>query len=182
MPVAMSAGETGVGCGGIDGGTVGSDGLPDMPGTPPSGPYAGIGLPDGVWPNGPEGIPDMAAPSGLGVGRGGDRMTGAANAGEPTLVCGSALPQLRQYFMPGGFSPRHTTHSPGNPWAGDGVCPWACARELPQFRQNDDPVGLSWPHIEQRIVPLTLNPIQVSQQPQGSGMGAGLFATPGRSC
>ena len=54
--------------------------------------------------------------------------------------------------------------------------------ELPQFRQNDYPAGLSWPHFEQRIgplsVPLTLNPIQVSQQPQVSGMGAGRFATP----
>jgi hypothetical protein len=50
--------------------------------------------------------------------------------------------------------------------------------ELPQFRQNDDPAGLSWPHFEQRIVPLSLNPLQVSQQPQVSGMGAGRFATP----
>ena len=30
----------------------------------------------------------------------------------------------------------------------------AAASELPQFRQNDDPGGLSWPHIEQRIGPL----------------------------
>ncbi|HEX7836057.1 MAG TPA: hypothetical protein VF469_01275 [Kofleriaceae bacterium] len=49
---------------------------------------------------------------------------------------------------------------------------------LPQFKQNDDPAGLSWPHIEQRIVPLTLNPIQVSQQPLSTGMGASRFATP----
>ena len=55
IPVAMSAGDTGVGCGGIDGGTVGSGGSPDMPGTPPSGPYAGNGLADGVRPSGPEG-------------------------------------------------------------------------------------------------------------------------------
>src|SRR5262245_53478600 len=101
----MSAGEIGVVCGGIDGGTVGSD-LPDIPGMSPSGPYAGIGLADGAWPIGPDGIPDIAAPSGLGVGPGRERTRGAF-AGAPAL-CGSALPQLRQYFMPGGFSPRHT--------------------------------------------------------------------------
>jgi len=67
----------------------------------------------------------------------------------------SALPQLRQNFMPGGFSPRHTLQvlDVGNPWGRAGVCPNAGANELPQFRQNDDPGGLSWPHIEQRIGP-----------------------------
>jgi hypothetical protein len=183
MPVGMSAGDTGDGDGGIDGGTVGSAGLLPIPGMPPSGPYAGTAPGGGVGdPIGPEGIPDSAAPSGLGVGPGRGRPIGVPNAGAPGLVTGSALPQLRQNFMPSGFSPRHTTQMPGNPGAGGGVCATACARELPQFRQNDDPVGLSWPHIEQRIVPLTLNPIRVSQQPQGSGMGASRFATPRRSC
>jgi len=86
------------------------------------------------------------------------------------------VPQLRQNFMPDGFSPRHNVHTtmPGNPDGAGGV--WAM--ELPQFRQNDEPPGLSWPQIEQRIVPLTLNLIQVSQQPQVSGMRAGRFATP----
>jgi hypothetical protein len=65
----------------------------------------------------------------------------------------------------------------GNPGAGIWVGAYACASELPQFRQNDDPAGLSWPHIEQRIVSPTLNPIQVSQQPEGTGMGTGWFAT-----
>lgn len=67
----------------------------------------------------------------------------------------SALPQLRQNFMPGGFSPRQTLQvfDVGNPCGGRGVCPNAGANELPQFRQNDDPGGLSWPHIEQRIGP-----------------------------
>jgi hypothetical protein len=58
--------------------------------------------------------------------------------------------------MPGGFSPRHTPQMLGNPGAADGVCAKACGpavNELPQFKQNDDPGGLSWPHIEQRIVP-----------------------------
>ncbi len=62
-----------------------------------------------------------------------------------------ALPQLRQNFMPGGFSPRQTLQMLGNPAARGGVCARAGAIELPQFRQNDDPGGLSWPHIEQRI-------------------------------
>jgi hypothetical protein len=66
--------------------------------------------------------------------------------------------------MLAGFSPRQTPHTemPGNPCGEPGVCAKACAlepaepdeRELPQFRQNDDPAGLSWPHFEQRIVPL----------------------------
>jgi len=129
-------------------------------------------------------MPGIGPPIGLDIGTGPGRPE-PMNAGDPALICASALPQLRQNFMPGGFSPRHTPHTEmlGNPCAGGGVCANACApvpglSELPQFRQNDDPAGLSWPHIEQRIGPLTLNPIQVSQQPQGSGMRAGWFATP----
>jgi hypothetical protein len=69
----------------------------------------------------------------------------------------------------------------GNPGVADGVCAKApAASELPQFKQNDDPGGLSWPHIEQRIVPLTLKPF--SQQRTEAGMGAGRFATPWRPC
>lgn len=81
----------------------------------------------------------------------------------------SAPPQLRQNFIPGGFSPRHAGQIVGNPGPEPGVWAKACgadavgASELPQFRQNDEPAGLSWPHIEQRIVPLTLNPYGVSQ-------------------
>jgi hypothetical protein len=96
----------------------------------------------------------------------------------PAAAAGSALPHWRQYFIPTGFSPRHTPHTmPGNPCAAAGVGAKA-ASELPQFKQNDDPGGLSWPHIEQRIVSPTLNPIQVSPQPPATGMGAGRFATP----
>jgi hypothetical protein len=73
--------------------------------------------------------------------------TGIADGGAPA----SALPQLRQNFMPAGFSPRHTPHTVGNPGPCAGVCPNAGANELPQLRQNADPDGLSWPHIEQRI-------------------------------
>jgi hypothetical protein len=64
--------------------------------------------------------------------------------------CASDAPQLRQNFMPGGFSPRHIWQIVGNPAAGAGVCA-AEARALPQFKQNDAPGRLSWPHTEQRI-------------------------------
>jgi len=80
----------------------------------------------------------------------------------------SAAPQLRQNFIPGGFSPRHTPQITGNPGAAAGVWTYggaagAADSELPQLRQNDDPAGLSWPHIEQRIGPLGLNRRRVSQ-------------------
>ncbi len=80
--------------------------------------------------------------------------TGTADGTPPA----SAEPQLLQNFIPGGFSPRHTPHTVGNPAAGAGVCPNAGASELPQLRQNADPGGLSWPHIEQRIGPLMVEP------------------------
>lgn len=136
---------------------LGSD---DMPGI---GPRVGLGAGTGTGP-------------GTGIGPGGP--IGPPNAGDPGLGCASALPQLRQNLIPGGFSPWHTPHTetPGNLCHAGGVCP--CARELPQFRQNDAPDGLSWPHFEQRIVPLTVNPIQVSQQLNLAGMGSGRFATP----
>lgn len=172
MLVDMSPSAAGDGDGGIDGGTVGS-GSPAIHGVPPSGPYAGTAPtggpagdpPDGIppigpdWspvsgpagnpPIGPDGIPGIGPPSGAGVGPG--LPIGPAYAGRPALVPGSALPQLRQNFIPGGFSPRQAPHTEvlGNPCAGPGVCPKACAledpmeSELPQFRQNDDPAGLS---------------------------------------
>jgi hypothetical protein len=156
------------------------------PGSPPIGPDASPASgPEGNPPIGPEGIPGIGPPL-AGVDPG--RPIGPPYAGRLALVPGSALPQLRQYFIPGGFSPWHVpqTEMAGNPCADPGVCAKACApdkpeSELPQFRQNDDPIGLSWPHFEQRIIPiipLSLNPVQVSQQPQVSGMGAGRFATP----
>ena len=80
----------------------------------------------------------------------------------------SAEPHARQNFIPGGFWPWHTPQITGNPAAPDAV--WtdggatgAADSELPQLRQNDDPAGLSWPHIEQRIGPLGLNRRRVSQ-------------------
>jgi hypothetical protein len=102
---------------------------------------------------------------------------GATSGGGGPPVVASALPQLRQNFMPGGFSPRQTPHTLGNPGAAEGVCANEGASELPQFRQNDDPDGLSWPHIEQRIGPLTLKPHPVSQHQGGTGMAPGRFAT-----
>jgi hypothetical protein len=81
--------------------------------------------------------------------------TPAPIAGDPGVVWPRPVPQLRQNFMPGGFSPRHIgqmTLAAGNPAAMGGVCAGTSA--LPQFRQNDDPGGLSWPQTEQRISPL----------------------------
>jgi hypothetical protein len=105
---------------------------------------------------------------------------GTAEGGAPA----SALPQLRQNFIPGGFSPRQTPHTVGNPAGAAGVCPNAGASELPQLRQYADPDGLSWPHIEQRIAigPPSLNPCPVSQHHAVSGMGPGRFATPSAPC
>jgi hypothetical protein len=56
-------------------------------------------------------------PGTAGIGPGPGRAPGA-NPGPPG--CASAVPQLRQNFIPAGFSPRHTLHTtvPGNPWAG----------------------------------------------------------------
>jgi hypothetical protein len=73
-----------------------------------------------------------------------------ACAGEPGEVC-SVAPQLRQNFIPAGFSPRHAPQMAGNPPAGAGVCVGGGASALPQFKQNDDPGGLWWPQAEQRI-------------------------------
>lgn len=137
------------------------------------------------FPTGPAGLRPTGGTAAVGIDASGDgkdggsvgsnpagagRTSGLANAGVAGLSAASGAPQLRQYFIPGGFSARHLPHSDalGNPCGTAGVC----ARELPQFRQNDDPSGLSWPHIEQRIGPLTLNPNQVSQQPRSLGNGA----------
>jgi hypothetical protein len=134
------------------------------------------------------GAPNAGAPIGGGDIIGGGT-PGAPRPGAPITGIAddavSALPQLRQNFMPGGFSPRHTPQIVGNPGGGAGVWPWAwgpAANELPQFRQNDDPAGLSWPHIEQRIGPLTVYPWRVSQQPLVSGMASGRFATHQPTC
>jgi hypothetical protein len=118
-----------------------------------------------------------------GIGPGGG--IGGIGPGGGVAIALRALPQLRQNFMPGGFSPRQTEHRLGNPWAGGGVWPKAGAAgasELPQFKQNDDPGGLSWPHIEQRISPLALIPRRVSQQHAVSGMASRRFATHDASC
>ena len=113
-----------------------------------NGPGGGIAI-------GPCGIaiaPRGDAAGGLAIGPpGGIPIGGATSGGGGPPVAASALPQLRQNFMPGGFSPRQTPHTLGNPGAPEGVCANEGASELPQFRQNDDPDGLSWPHIEQRI-------------------------------
>lgn len=65
----------------------------------------------------------------------------AANDGEPGVVCARVAPQLRQNFMPGGFSPRQAPHFTSNPALGAGVVGGG-AIALPQFRQNDEPIGL----------------------------------------
>jgi hypothetical protein len=58
----------------------------------------------------------------------------------------NTVPQLRQNFMPGGFSARQAGQVAGNPAPAPGVCPAkpaAPASWLPQLRQNIEPGGLS---------------------------------------
>jgi len=186
-------------CGGTLGGIVGGRSACCALGRGTDGSGPGIGAPigpGGGMPIGPGGGMPIGPGGGMcgeAIGPGGGMCGAAPIAGGDaigpdgasivagTLGCDapSALPQLRQNFMPGGFSPRHTLQilGVGNPWPRAGVCPNAGASELPQLRQNDDPGGLSWPHIEQRIGPLTLNPLGVSQQHRVSGMAPGRFAT-----
>jgi hypothetical protein len=85
---------------------------------------------DGKPPIGPDGIPGIGPPMAAiaaDIGPGGPDITtgaaigpGRAPAGDPGPDRGSALPQLRQNFIPAGFSPRHTAQieAPGNPGAG----------------------------------------------------------------
>jgi hypothetical protein len=76
-----------------------------------------------------------------------------AKEGEPGVVCCNVAPQLRQNFIPGGFSPRHAPQITDNPAPGPGVCAvGGGASALPQFRQNDEPTGLWWPQLEQRSI------------------------------
>ena len=121
---------------------------------------------------------------GLAIGPGGAICIGGATSGGGAAGrARAAPPQLRQNFMPGGFSPRHTLQMSGNPARRRRESARTTgASELPQFRQNDEPDGLSWPHIEQRIGPLTLNPHRVSQTSAAAGMAPGRFATPRAPC
>jgi hypothetical protein len=105
--------------------------------------------------------------------------TAGANAGDPGVVASDA-PQLRQNFMPGGFSPRHEPQMTGNPAAPAGVCAGAAASAVPQFKQNDDPGGLWWPQAEQRSISPLLP--RVSRKGQRWEMVQGRFATRLASC
>ena len=120
--------------------------------------------------------------AGVANGPGGGMPGGGAIIGAPTAGVGgwSAVPQFRQNFMPGGFSPLHDVQIVGNPAAAPGVCAGAAASAEPQFKQNDDPGGLWWPQAEQR----SINPLwsRVSLKPWRSGMAPGRFATPDTSC
>src|SRR5262245_11962286 len=116
--------------------------------------------------------------SGAGVANGpGGGIADGAIIGAPTATgpAASDTPQLRQNFMPGGFSPRHALQIVGNPPLAAGVCASAAASALPQFKQNDDPGGLWWPQAEQR----SIDPLwhRVSRKARRSGMAHGLFAT-----
>jgi hypothetical protein len=73
-------------------------------------------------------------------------------AGEPGVVWPSVAPQLRQNFMPAGFSPRQAPQITGNPAPPGEVCVGGGAIAVPQFKQNDDPGGLWWPQAEQRSI------------------------------
>jgi hypothetical protein len=116
------------------------------------GPEGAEAKPGGGVANGPGG--GIRGPPGGGAIIGAP--TAGANDGAPGVVCASAAPQLRQNFIPGGFSPRHEGQITGNPPAAAGVGAGAAAASaVPQFKQNDDPGGLWWPQAEQRsITPL----------------------------
>ena len=137
----------------------------------PPGAFA-IGIGAGVA-NGPGG--GMPPP-------GGD-IIGAPTAG-PGANAGAALasdaPQLRQNFIPGGFSPRQLPQITGNPPPPPGVCAGAAASAVPQFKQNDDPGGLWWPQAEQRSITPLLP--RVSRKASTWEMARGRFATGGASC
>ncbi len=169
-PDGCVIGWTGIGVGTADGGAIAGKAIAVAAigialigggaiggGAMPGAPYAGGG---GPIPGAPYAGPVPGAPYPGGA------IGGGTSPGDDMP---SAPPQLRQNFMPGGFSPRHAPQIVGNPGPGAGVWAKACggdaagARELPQLRQNDEPAGLSWPHIEQRIGPLSLNPLRVSQ-------------------
>jgi hypothetical protein len=79
-----------------------------------SGPWDGIiGVPidgPGAEPGGTIGVPIDGPP-----------IPGPGGAMGDGLGWASALPQLRQNFMPGGLSPWQTEHGAGNPGGGAGV-------------------------------------------------------------
>jgi hypothetical protein len=105
---------------------------------------------------------------------------GGAKAGDPGVVAASDAPQLRQNFIPGGFSPRQLPQITGNPAPPPGVCAGAADSAVPQFKQNDDPGGLWWPQAEQRSITPLLP--RVSRNTKRWEMVPGGFATGGASC
>jgi len=67
-------------------------------------------------------------------------------------IMANVAPQLRQNFIPLGFSPRHCAQmTAGNPPLGGGVAVGGGASAVPQFKQNDEPGGLWWPQATQRM-------------------------------
>ena len=125
---------------------------------PLGGAYAGFGVEYGTG--------DAIGPPGGGAIIGAPPAGAGANDGEPGVVCESVAPQLRQNFIPGGFSPPHPLHltmPPGNPPPEAGVDAGAAASAVPQFKQNDDPGGLWWPQAEQRSITPLLH--RVSRKP-----------------
>jgi hypothetical protein len=85
------------------------------------------------------------------------RIGGAVMSAGGRPTAGKPLPQLRQNFIPTGFSPLQVGQITGNPGTTTGVC---AASPLPQFRQNAAPTGLSWPHAEQRIQSLVYESLE----------------------
>ncbi len=144
------------------------------PGGPAGGANAGA-------PGGEPGGANAGAPGGGGANAGAPGgEPGGANAGAPGVVPASAAPQLRQNFIPGGFSPRQVVQITGNPAPAPGVCAGAAANAVPQFKQNDDPGGLWWPQAEQRSITPLLT--RVSRKANAWEMGQGRFATWVASC
>ena len=125
----------------------------------------GAGVPNGTAP----GMFAGMLGSGVGIGALDATITAGGSA--------SDAPHDRQNFMPGGLSPRQTLQMMGNPPPAAGVCWMAGASALPQFKQNDDPNGLSWPQTRHLIRLLRVWPKR-----RRTGMAAGGFATPEASC
>ncbi len=67
-------------------------------------------------------ITGRAGGGAMACGGGGNPCPGAVGPVPIGGSDGSADPQARQNFIPGGFSPRHTPQMTGNPALGAGVC------------------------------------------------------------
>ena len=155
-------------------------------GVPIEGPAIGATIGEADPPSGPpiEGPPmpiggGIIGPPIPGAPMAGAPMAGAANAGAPNAgppdgACASAVPQLRQNFMPGGFSPRQTGHIGQATRRPDGES--AQLQERARFRSSGRTttrLGFRGHTSNNASSPLSLNPGGVSRTTLGLGNGAG---------